>query len=314
MSLEGSKYLIEIPDFSTIPNLETLILSQCRNLVQVHDSVGCLEKLIILNLEYCFNLRRLPSILKLRSLQHLLLTRCRRLETLPHVLENMESLKELRLSKTSIKELPSATQSLSGLETLCVSGCKRLTEFPTGIYKLKRIKHLLIRDCSVLGEFLEKSAAEFPVLQKLELRNCNLSHLNFFMNIGCVSTLEELSLSCNNFVKVPLWISGLSNLRKLELDFCSRLEELPWLPPTVETISAINCESLERFPQLSSMIGCYQKLFPSLKNVNFTNCHKLVENLGCGIANILMNQVITQCLRKTTHQVSHFVYIYIIKM
>lgn len=301
MNLERSECLTEIPDFSTLANLESLVLDSCMNLVELHDSVGLLDKLVTLNLEFCYHLRRLPRALKLKSLRSLRLTRCRSLEKFPEVLEDMELLQELRLSKTSLKELPPSTAGLVGLEILCVSGCKKLKGLPAGIYTLKKMKELLLQNCSQLGQLSDSDGGncmplisaepEFPVLQSLKLRNCNLSDPNFFSSLDCISTLEELQLSCNNFVDLPPWIGRLSNLRKLDLSYCSQLKEILNLPPSIETITAIDCKSLESFPQLSSMMQCSQKLLPSLKGIDLTNCHKLAQNLGHGVANVLMNQV-----------------------
>ncbi|XP_056163296.1 disease resistance protein RPV1-like [Syzygium oleosum] len=336
MSFEGSGFLTEIPDFSALPNLESLILTHCTSLLEVHDSVGLLDRLVTLNLEHCYNLRKLPTNLKLKSLQTLLLTRCRRLETFPNNLENMESLKELRLSKIAIKELPSSIGNLVGLEVLCISGCKKLKGLPSGIHKLLHLKHLLLRNCFELGKFLDntedkwqapetsdrinvstscmesgehlvsvlretksfpfgtsldgKSLPEFPFLQSLDLRNCNLTEVNFLMNMSCISTLEELEFSWNNFVKLPAWISELADLRKLELNFCRQLQEVPILPPSIGSVSAIDCESLEVFSQLSNMVNSHTKDFPHVKSINLTNCQRLAENLGDTVANILLNQ------------------------
>lgn len=297
LSLERSECLTEIPDFSTLPNLESLVLDHCMGLVELHDSVGLLDKLVTLNLEFCYHLRKLPHILKLKSLHSLLLTRCRRLEKFPEVLEDMESLQELRLTKTSLKELSPSVADLTGLEVLCVSGCKKLQGLPAGIYKLKQMKQLLLQDCLQLGQFsdndgeLISAELEFPVLQSLNLRNCSLSNLDLFRNLDCIATLQELQLSCNNFVELPPWISRLSNLQKLDVSYCSKLKEIPNLPLSIKTVTAIDCESLESFPQLSSMMLCSWKLLPSLKSINFTNCHRLAQNLSNGVANVLMNQV-----------------------
>lgn len=336
MSFESSRFLTEIPEFSALPNLESLILDHCTSLLEVHDSIGLLDRLVTLNLEYCLNLRKLPTSLKLKSLQTLLLTRCRRLETFPNNLENMESLKELRLSKTAIKELPSSIGNLVGLELLCISGCKKLRGLPSEIYKLLHLKHLLLRDCIELGEFLDntedkwqaqetsdcinvstsymesgkhlvsilheirsfpsgtsldgKSLPEFPFLQSLNLRNCNLTEVNFLMSMSCISTLEELQLSRNNFVKLPSWISKLASLRKLELDFCRQLREVPILPSSIERVTATDCESLEIFSQLSNMANTHTKDLPHVKSIELTNCQRLAENLGKTVANTLLNQ------------------------
>jgi hypothetical protein len=51
MDFSYCKFLEKIPDVSRIPNLETLVLDGCKNLVEVHHSVGFLDKLVDLSLE-----------------------------------------------------------------------------------------------------------------------------------------------------------------------------------------------------------------------------------------------------------------------
>ncbi|KAI4367439.1 hypothetical protein MLD38_023177 [Melastoma candidum] len=300
LSFEGSRTLTEVPDFSTIPLLESLNLIHCSSLVEVHDSVGLLEKLVTLNLEYCFNLMKLPRRLKLKSLETLLLTRCRILESFPESLEDMESLKELRLSKTAIKELPPSIEKLVGLQIFDVSGCKRLKGLPEGIHKMSLLKHLAFRDCFELGTFFghptkgtslqKRSLPELLALQSLNIQNCNLGELSFLGNLGCIATLEELELSRNNFVRLPGWISELSKLQKLQVDFCAQLQELPRVPQTIRKISAVNCESLERFEQLSDAARLHTKDLSCLETVNLTNCRRLAQHMGKDVANILLNQ------------------------
>ncbi|KAH7521160.1 hypothetical protein FEM48_Zijuj07G0003700 [Ziziphus jujuba var. spinosa] len=56
MKLSHSQNLIKTPNFIGVPNLETLVLEGCRNLVEVHPSIGFLEKLRLLNLKDCSSL------------------------------------------------------------------------------------------------------------------------------------------------------------------------------------------------------------------------------------------------------------------
>ncbi|TQD79623.1 hypothetical protein C1H46_034800 [Malus baccata] len=76
LNLSHSHGLRTTPDFSGLPNLERLILKHCINLVEVDESIGDLEKLLVLNLEGCKNLMKLP---KLRSIQDLILSGCSKL-------------------------------------------------------------------------------------------------------------------------------------------------------------------------------------------------------------------------------------------
>ncbi|MCD7472997.1 Serine/threonine-protein phosphatase bsl2 [Datura stramonium] len=52
-----SNRLATIPDFSMMPNLEKLNLSNFKNFVEVHESLGTLTKLRYLNLSHCSKLK-----------------------------------------------------------------------------------------------------------------------------------------------------------------------------------------------------------------------------------------------------------------
>ncbi|CAL5329903.1 unnamed protein product [Camellia sinensis] len=64
LDLSYSYSLTNFPDFSPLPNLERLILKYCINLVGIHESIGELGTLVLLNLEGCKNLRKLPKKLQ----------------------------------------------------------------------------------------------------------------------------------------------------------------------------------------------------------------------------------------------------------
>ncbi|XP_016650457.1 PREDICTED: TMV resistance protein N-like [Prunus mume] len=108
LNLERSKFLRKTPDFSGVPNLETLNLDDCTSLVELHPSAGFLHKLVELSLTGCRSLTLFPRIVNLKSLLKLNLYGCISLENFPEIKGKMESLKYLNLSKTSIKELPSS--------------------------------------------------------------------------------------------------------------------------------------------------------------------------------------------------------------
>ncbi|KAG6628014.1 disease resistance protein RUN1-like isoform X2 [Carya illinoinensis] len=71
MNFRGSEFLTKISDISRCPNLKQMDFKDCKNLVEVHDSVASLAKLVRLNLSGCNNLERFPKELLLRSLQFL---------------------------------------------------------------------------------------------------------------------------------------------------------------------------------------------------------------------------------------------------
>ncbi|XP_022641637.1 TMV resistance protein N-like [Vigna radiata var. radiata] len=77
LNLSHSKYLKETPDFSGLPSLEKLILKDCPNLCEVHQSIGRLRNLLLINLKDCTSLSYLPEeVYELRSLKILILSGC----------------------------------------------------------------------------------------------------------------------------------------------------------------------------------------------------------------------------------------------
>ncbi|XP_027906170.1 TMV resistance protein N-like isoform X2 [Vigna unguiculata] len=81
LNLSHSMHLIETPDFSRIQCLEQLILKDCPRLRKVHQSIGCLYNLILLNLKDCTSLRNLPvGIYMLKSLRTLILSGCSKID------------------------------------------------------------------------------------------------------------------------------------------------------------------------------------------------------------------------------------------
>ncbi|XP_061355860.1 disease resistance protein RUN1-like [Gastrolobium bilobum] len=152
VSFSCCEYLTEIPDFSMVPNLESLNLDHCKSLVKVHESVGYLDKLVTLNFLLCSNLKTFPSRFKLKSLRTLLLTGCSNLRKFPEVVEKMEHLEEILLQGTAIKELPQSIEYLIGLKVLLLDSCKKLEHFPSSLQNLQYLTGLVLTDCSKLQE------------------------------------------------------------------------------------------------------------------------------------------------------------------
>ncbi|XP_061984184.1 disease resistance protein RPV1-like [Populus nigra] len=89
LDLRHSRDLIRTPDFSGLPALEKLILEDCIRLVQIHESIGDLQRLLILNLRNCTSLVELPEEMsRLISLQELVLDGCSNHDSLNMELEH----------------------------------------------------------------------------------------------------------------------------------------------------------------------------------------------------------------------------------
>ncbi|KAF7847101.1 hypothetical protein BT93_L3362 [Corymbia citriodora subsp. variegata] len=280
--------LIETPDFSTVQNLETLILRGCNALTKVHESVGFLLKLVTLDLHACSNLSSFPSVIILKSLETFFLSGCTKLKTFPHVGENMPSLCELHLEKSGIEELPSSLEHLVNLQSVFLDGCKNLTFLPLSMYKLHCLCLLYLSNCSKLGKFPQPiedvdsiflpsccSSSRSANFMELVLRNCNLRDVNFLLAQQSFTTLRGLDLSENPFVSLPASIGRLLYLDWLGLEHCEQLQEISQLPPNIKQLYVSGCKSLKRFLRLSRVSVSDMKKLPLLELVYFSNCHNM---------------------------------------
>ncbi|GKV09104.1 hypothetical protein SLEP1_g20651 [Rubroshorea leprosula] len=201
LDLSHSHDLIRTSDISGLLNIEKLIFRGCINLIEVHQSIGNLGKLIYLDLENCQNLVHLPSeICELRLLENLDLYHCSKLEELPEDFGNMESLKELNIGCTAIKNLPVSIHHLKNLTNFFWNNERSLLESP-GIYDLSPLWSL-------------------TSLRELNLSFCKLSDNSFPRDLSGLQNLETLLLRGNTFHHLPIFLSNFPNLKKLDVSSC----------------------------------------------------------------------------------------------
>ena len=130
------KLIRKIPDLSTTPNITKLNLRWCRNLVEIDDSMGHLDKLKVLDLGGCHKLETLPSCLTMKSLTSFNLVLCNRLNKFPDILHEMKDLKSLHLGNCT-NELPLSFGNLTGLKDLILTMSFRgQAHLPCSIYNL----------------------------------------------------------------------------------------------------------------------------------------------------------------------------------
>lgn len=80
INLSDSQFISTTPDFSGVPNLERLNFRGCARLNKLHQSLGTLKHLILLDLKNCKCLRGIPFNISLESLVILTLSGCSRLK------------------------------------------------------------------------------------------------------------------------------------------------------------------------------------------------------------------------------------------
>ena len=269
LNLSNSKSLTKSPNFSQVPHLEILILKGCSSLVEVHESIGYMERLVSLNLEKCESLRNLPrSISNLKSLETLNLRGCLKLDALPEEMGNMIALSEFLADKTYIKKLPFSFGLLKNLKTISLSGCKGQSSKSWS----SRFSSWISPKSSNAITLPPASFSGLCYLTSLYLSDSNFCEGGIRIDLGGLSSLQELDLSGNNFHNLPHGIGCLPKLRSLRLERCTSLQSISELPSSLEFLFADYCTSMERLSILSNM--------KSSRNFFLGNCHRLVEIQG----------------------------------
>ncbi|XP_028959033.1 disease resistance protein RPV1-like isoform X1 [Malus domestica] len=226
LNLSHSHDLTQSPDFSKLPNLEKLILKDCKRLAEVHKSIGDLKSLVLVNLKDCKTLKALPrSFYKSKSVKTLVLDGCSRFRSLSKHLGKMASLVTLFVDGTAIKKVPPSIVRLEKLECLSLSYLKCPLQLPS-LRGLRSLRDLILVDNN-LEEVPNDIGSSLPCLQNLRLDK-------------------------NNFRSLPS-LSGLSMLHALFLIGCRNLVEITDLPKSLDILEIEDCFALVRMPDFSGM-------------------------------------------------------------
>ncbi|KAI5570214.1 hypothetical protein BDE02_11G011800 [Populus trichocarpa] len=165
LDLRHSRDLIRTPDFSGLPALEKLILEACIRLVQIHESIGDLQRLLILNLRNCTSLLELPEEMsRLNSLQELVLDGCSNVKSLNMELEHHQS-DGIVASTSFISSLP--------LKLFFPSRFSRRKMLRFTLFSLPRFLESLDLSGTPI-RFLPESIKDLGLLRALILRNCKM--------------------------------------------------------------------------------------------------------------------------------------------
>ncbi|XP_027186539.1 TMV resistance protein N-like isoform X2 [Cicer arietinum] len=257
MNFSDCDTLTKLPDVSETPNLTRILVNNCPNLVDIHDSVGDLDKLVTLSTEGCPKLESFPRGLRSKYLEYLNLRKCSNIHTFPNVLEKVENMKNIDIGGTSIKNFPSSIENFNGLEELVLTSCSNVEDLPSNTNLFQNIEELNVEGCPQLPKLLWKSLEDrtndwLPKLSNLSLKNCNLSDEDLELILKCFLQLKWLILSDNNFLTIPDCIEDLSHLLLLNIQNCKHLRDIYVLPPYLQYIDARKC--LELTPQSSEVL------------------------------------------------------------
>jgi hypothetical protein len=240
------------------PKLKKLDLECCQNLVEVHESVGRLDKLEEWTLNGCTKLRILPSCLAMKSLRSFTLSNCSSLKKFPNISQETNSLDNLELQKTGILELPPSFENLTGLKRLVLGNHSVGVHLPSSIYKLQQIESLLFignvifpKDVKIDRQPLYNSYGGssnfvFSSLKDLGIQDFTIrSEIDFFLYSCCPLSLGTLNIYESNVLAIQERISRFEILCRFYIRNCTELREIPKLPESVRELDATNCLSLD---------------------------------------------------------------------
>ena len=232
--MRSCQSITKLPDFCA-PNLETLDISYCDNLIEIHDSIGLLDKLECLELRSCKELQILPSTLKVN--ERFGLWNCIRLEKFSNVHPEMKCFRSFIVDDSNIREWPSSLRYLT-----------------KGIIKLE----ILQRD-----KFSCPSSNHLEILldrfEDLILRFYGeiLIDLNFCVNNDFFPALRYVKIE-SNIVSIPECIFSVPRLEEICIRKCQELREIqfPRLPQSIRHVIIEECPSLReiQFPRLPQSI------------------------------------------------------------
>ncbi|KAI3520987.1 hypothetical protein L1887_10443 [Cichorium endivia] len=298
LDYQESKKLIKAPNFTQVPNLERLDLSGCSSLVKVHDSIGTLEKLKILDLSNCYELKSFPANIMMKSLETLSFKHCYKLRKFPEIQGKMERLSHIYLHLTTIKQLPESIVNLPNLSVLTLFECVNLTSLPHSICMLQNLTSLDVKR-SVKLTTLPKDLGNIGSLEHLLVSTMtqlpssviNLKNLKTFSAAEppSPSLLSQKSVlgwffkqkntknipSKNMNISLHEVLSYLSSLTSLTRLGLYNLQEGIILPVDISTLSSLEYLTLRnsQFTRVPFSIS----QFSVLKRLDVSNCPRLEE-------------------------------------
>ncbi|XP_023739993.1 disease resistance protein RPV1 [Lactuca sativa] len=182
LDLSDSK--LKTIDLDLTPNLETLNLKDCHDLVELSDDIWKLEHLKSLDLWACLSLKNLPEVFQRvgclenlnlspdsisipKNLKYLRLAHCDEFEKLPEDLGCLESLEVLDLTNTKLKHLPDSITLLKHLTILILYHSRYFNKLPEDLSGLESLKDLDL-SCTDI-EHLPDSICELKHLESLNI-------------------------------------------------------------------------------------------------------------------------------------------------
>ncbi|KAB5520912.1 hypothetical protein DKX38_025231 [Salix brachista] len=232
------------------------------------NSITDLVNLQVLKLNDCKYLMELPrGINKLINLRHLDDDSCESLEYMRRGIGKLTSLQTLSCFVVAKNRSPKS-EKIGGLDEL-----SKLNEL-RGSLKI-RVKGYERDSC--ISEFEGAKLEDKEYLQTLTIKWDIDLYDKMLQSLQPNSSLQQLGIEGYGGMRFPSWLSHLSNLVKIHLVSCTRLEHIPPLDgiPSLEELLISSMGNSEYI--YSEGVGGKEvsKFFPSLKKLVIWNCRRL---------------------------------------
>ncbi|KAK4592363.1 hypothetical protein RGQ29_016773 [Quercus rubra] len=297
-TLDLSKLKIHVVPHSIgeLKHLRYLDLSENKNIKFLPNSITKLLNLLILKLNECFYLKELPRGLeKLVNLRHLNIRNCFKLTHMPLGLGHLTSLEILTMFV--VRQGGSNASS-------CNWHKKKQGRSGGGLSELKELSNLggslFIRDLGH-GEDETVECKATNMKDKQHLQDLSLywddkrddGETEFYDEMSLEGlqphpNLKSLEMWFYMGVRIPSWVSSLTNLVRFQLLFNRRLQHIPPLNqlPFLKNVSLSSMEALEYISDedsVSNVLGASSSsssssktpFFPSLSSLFIQGCPKL---------------------------------------
>ncbi|KAF9681320.1 hypothetical protein SADUNF_Sadunf06G0213800 [Salix dunnii] len=186
------------------------------------------------------------------------------------LIEKLKHLKYLDLSNNEMEVLPNSVTNLVNLQVLKLNDCWNLKELPRGINKLINLRHLDV------GRTFDHDLCD-----SLEYMPRGIGKLTSLQTLSCFVVAKNWSPKSKMVgyggMRFPSRLSDLSNLVRIRLVGCTRLEHIPPLDgiPSFEELFISSMGNLEYIDSEGVGGKKVSNFFPSLKKLFISDCRRL---------------------------------------
>ncbi|XP_039165652.1 TMV resistance protein N-like [Eucalyptus grandis] len=237
-----------------------------------------MDRLKVLDLTGCIQLRRTPDFSIFMTLEILILARCVKLTTIDHSIGKLEHLTTLNIKGCRcLQELPAEFGSLQSLENIIMPQNFQPFKLPETLGKLESLSSLILDEHPEISK-LPDSIGQLVKLTHLSLCGC-VKIKELPCSIGQLQMLAKLDLSKSGVVELPDCIGKLKKLRVMRISF-TKIRKFPLTIGQVEMLEELSAKKCwDLIEENLEEIG---KLFHlRILDLSYTKVSRFPTVLGC---------------------------------